>query len=420
MMRILVLSQYYRPEPIAKPPELAEALQGRGHRVSALTSFPNYPSGKLHSGYRLKLMQREVIAGIPVLRALTFPYHGRRASGRILNYASFALFATLVGFVAPPCDIIYVWHPPLTIGIAAWLVARFRRVPFVYDVQDIWPESVTLSGVVRPGSWLLSTMSALERFVYARADHLIVVTEGARQNLITKGVPATKVSVLPHWVDDRLFDAVGREQVRLVRETYAWGSRFVALFAGNIGLLQGLETLVRAAAELPPDAGVLLVLVGDGTDKSRLEKLAIEIGATDRVQFIEQQPPDRMPALMAAADVLLVHLKRSAMSHHVIPTKTLAYMAAGKPLLMAMEGAAADLARASGAGTPVPPEEPGALARAMLALRSMDAGEREAMGSRGREYVRVHLSRDKVVPQYEALFQRMVDARADRSSSRHP
>ena len=418
-MRILVLSQYYRPEPIAKPPELAEALQERGHRVSAVTSFPNYPTGRLHPGYRLRLMQREVIAGVPVLRALTFPYHGRRAFGRILNYVSFALFATLVGLLAPPCDVIYVWHPPLTIGIAAWIVARLRRVPFVYDVQDIWPESVTLSGVIPPDSRLLSVIAALERFVYARADHLIVVTDGARQNLIAKGVPASKVSVLPHWVDDRLFETVSPEEARRVRETYAWGSRFVALFAGNLGLLQGLETVIRAAAELPADSGVLVVFVGDGTDKSHLKRLSIEIGVKDRVQFVEQQPPDRMPALMAAADLLLVHLKRSAMSHCVIPTKTLAYMASGKPILMAMEGAAADLAKASGAGTIVPPEDPGALARAILTLRSMAAEERAAMGSRGREYVKAKLARDKVIPQYEALLGRMVDARTDRTSSRH-
>ena len=146
----------------------------------------------------------EIIDAVPVVRAFEFPYHGKRVLGRILNYGSFMLAAPLAAFRAPKADVIYVWSPPLTIGIAAWIIARLRGIPFVYDVQDIWPEAVVLSGMLKPG-FHAKCLSVLERFVYRRADHILVVTEGARDNLVKKGVPMEKLSVMPHWVDGELF-----------------------------------------------------------------------------------------------------------------------------------------------------------------------------------------------------------------------
>ncbi len=203
-MRILVLSQYYKPEPIPKPVELAQALRSRGHDVTVITGFPNYPDGKLYKGYRLRPMKREVLDGVPVIRTYEYPYHGKQALGRILNYCSFMISALLGSFFAPKLDAIYVWHPPLTIGVTAWMIARLRGIPFVYDVQDIWPESAILSGMLQPGR-LVNCMAWLESFVYRRANHIFVVTEGARNNLISKSIDPRKISAMPHWIDEKLF-----------------------------------------------------------------------------------------------------------------------------------------------------------------------------------------------------------------------
>jgi colanic acid biosynthesis glycosyl transferase WcaI len=402
-MRVLILSQYYSPEPVPKPAEMADALRRRGHQVSVLTGYPSYPSGDLYAGYRLRLAERTNIDGVPVVRCFEYPAHGTRALGRIANYLSFMISAPFASVLAPGCDVIYVWHPPLTVGIAAAVIARLRGVRFVYDVQDIWPESALLSGMLQPGL-IVRFLSRLERVVYRLADHILVVTEGARQNLIQKGVPAEKVSVARHWIDVRVFTQVESDTRRAVRDRYGWGDQFVVLFGGNIGLVQGLDCVVDAAAALPDDS-TRIVMVGDGTDLSRLQERVATLGLDRRVQFLGRQPPDLMPALFAGADALLVHLKKSELSRLVIPTKTMAYLASGRPIIMAMEGAAADLVSAAGAGIQVPSEHPDALVEAIETMRRMPESERAAMGARGAEYLSANFTRDTVIPEYEAILQ---------------
>ena len=410
-MRVLIVSQYYAPEPVPKPSELAEALVRRGHTVAVLTGYPNYPSGDLYDGFRLRPMQRTVVDGIPVVRSYEYPYHGTRAIGRVLNYASFMLSAPIASLFMPKCDVIYVWHPPLTVGVAAAIIARLRRVAFLYDVQDIWPESAVLSGLLKEG-WLVRFMSWLEKAVYRQADHLLVVTEGARQNLLRKGVPHEKVSVGKHWIDPGLFAPERGGGARAaIRKEQGWDDRFVLLFAGNLGLVQGLDTLIDAAAAVPPSSNALIVIVGDGTDRQRLQDRVRELGLEDRVQFLARRPMAAMPPLFAAADALLVHLRKSELSRMVIPTKTLAYLAAGRPIVMAMEGAAADLVTHARAGIVLPPEDPSRLVEAIETMRTMAEPEREAMGGRATEYLSAHFAKDVVIPEYEALLQQLADAR---------
>lgn len=407
-MRVLILSQYYSPEPVPKPSELAQALTARGHEVTVLTGYPNYPSGDLYEGYRLRPLQRTSIDGIRVIRAFEYPYHGTRAVGRLVNYASFMLSAPIASLLAPRFDVIYVWHPPLSVGVAAAIIARMRRVRFIYDVQDIWPESAILSGLLRDGA-LVRFMGRLERWIYRRADHLLVVTPGARENLEAKGVPREKISVAKHWIDDTVFTGPtvsGSE----VRAEHRWGDRFIVLFAGNLGLVQGLDTVLDAAALLPAESNARIVMVGDGADRQRLQERVRSLGLEDRVQFLPRRPIEAMPPLLAAADALLVHLKKSDLSRLVIPTKTLAYLAAGRPIIMAMEGAAADLVSDAGAGIVLPSGDPAALASAIETMRGLPAPSRAGMGSRAVQYLSAHFTKSVVIPEYEALLARLAGA----------
>jgi colanic acid biosynthesis glycosyl transferase WcaI len=406
-MRVLILSHYCEPEPIPKPMEMAQELRKKGHETSVLTGFPNYPSGKLYPNYRLGAVKREEIGGIHVTRSFMFPYHGKSVFGRLVNYVSFMISAVLGSFFTPPCDVIYVWHPPLTVGVAAWLIGRLRKVPFVYDVQDIWPESAVLSGIIKEG-WLVGLMHGLEHLVYRKANHILVVTDGARNNLIGKGVAPDKISVMPHWVDENQFVKTGEEVREKMRQRYSWSDRFVVMFAGNIGMVQGLDTLLFATKELIDDSKFLIVLIGDGTDKARLQRISDSMGLKGKLQLIDRQPSDRMPNFMAASDALMVHLKRSELSRYVIPTKTLSYLAAGKPILLAMDGAAAQLVKEAGAGIVIPPESPAELADAVRRLADMPLSQRLEMGRLGREYALAHLSKPKVIPMYEAILQRAV------------
>jgi glycosyltransferase involved in cell wall biosynthesis len=408
-MKLLILSQYYKPEPIPKPSDLAEQLSRKGHSVSVVTGLPNYPAGVLYPGFRLGLVQRETLDGVKVVRTFELPYHGKSSIGRMLNYLTFMITAPFGSFFVPRCDVMYVWHPPLTVGVAAWLIARLHGIPFIYDVQDIWPESVVLSGMVR-NKIVIRMLSMLERFIYRRADHIFVVTRGARENLLEKGVNPEKVSVMPHWIDETKSAPIDTETRQRIRQTYGWTDKFVILFAGNIGMVQGLDAVVRAAALLPQGGGFLISLIGDGADRQRLRELAKSLDVDDRIEFVDRHPAAEMPALMEASDALLVHLKSAPMAHWVIPTKIFAYLSAAKPILVAMEGAAADLVRDSGAGIVVPPSDAAALAQAICRLRDLPQEDREAMGRRGREYLVTKYSMQTVIAQYEQKLQTIAAA----------
>jgi colanic acid biosynthesis glycosyl transferase WcaI len=411
-MRILVLSQYYAPEPIPKPVDLAVALARRGHDVTVLTGFPNYPSGRLYDGYRLRPMRREIIDGVPVVRAFELPYHGRSALGRLANYGSFMLAAPLASTRLGRFDVIYVWHPPLTMGVAAWLVSLITRAPFAYDVQDIWPDAAVLSGLLRPGVFV-RLLSRLERFVYRRAAHLFVATDAARTNLLDKGVPPDRVTTMSHWVDEALLtDRTGSAEAADLRRRCGWEDRFVVMFAGNLGLVQGLDTVLQAAARLR-DTDVHLVFVGDGVDRPRLIAMTTDLDLRDRVTFIDRQSPEALSAYHAAADALVVHLRRSPLSDFVIPLKTASYLAAGRPIVAATGGAAGELVERAGAGCAVSPDDPEALAAVLRRLRALPADERAAMGDRGRAFARARLAAGVVVPQYEAELARIASVHAD-------
>lgn len=400
-MRIIVLSHFYDPEPIPKPSELAEELQRRGHAVAVITGFPNYPSGQLYPGYRLSLLHREVQNGVPVLRTWVWPSHGTSRLGRAANYLSAMTSAVLGGVVAPPADVLYVFHPPLTIGVAAWLIGRLKRAPFVLDVQDIWPESIVLAGLLS-NPWIIRALHALERFVYRRAALLLVVTDRARANLVEKGVPRDRILVMPHWIDEDLFDAVPQEEAAKTRAQLGLGDRFVVMFAGNMGLLQGLDTVLDAAVLLR-DTPASFVLVGDGADRERLQRRVRAMGLPN-VVFVDRQPMTAMPRYLASADALLVHLKRSGVSDFVIPTKTMAYLASGKPILMAMDGPSARLIEQAGAGVAIPPEDPAALAEAVRRLMALPTRAREGVGASGQAYACAHFVKSHVITQYEQVL----------------
>lgn len=407
-MRILILSQYYTPEPIPKPSDLARELTRLGHEVAVLTGVPHYPKGVVYDGYRARWKHREVIDGVSVTRMYEYPYHGTHAIRRMLNYASFMISAPIGAFGLGRFDAIYVWHPPLTMGIAAWLVGKITRAPFVYDVQDIWPDAAVMAGLLKPGR-VVGVLKHLERFVYRRAAHLLVVTEGARQNLIGKGVPPERVTPMPQWVDDHAFTTPAPDAVAAARRACGGDGRFLVLFTGNLGLVQGLDTVVEAAATLR-DLPIRMAFVGDGADRARLEQVSRTLRAEDVVTFVDRRPAADMPAFMTAADALLVHLRKSDLSDYIIPSKTLTYLAAGRPIVMAMEGAAAELVQRAGAGVTVPSADPRALAHALRGLIDRPAAERDAMGARGREYARLHLTRQVLASQYEAIFARVARA----------
>lgn len=401
-MRVLVLAQYYDPVPVPKPGEVARWLAARGHDVSVLTGLPNYPSGVLMPGYRLTPWRKETRDGISVRRAFELPYHGRSALGRMLNYGSFMAAGSVAALFIRRPTVVYAWHPPLTVGVVAAVLASVRKAPFVYDVQDVWPDSALMSGMLREGA-MTSVLRKVERFVYRRAAHLLVVTEGAKENLIAKGAAPERISVVPHWADESAFAKPDGSARAWAARFLEKDGRFVVTFAGNIGLLQRLDTILHAAKRLT-DSRIAFRIVGDGADRPRLERLAKEMGLSN-VRFLGARPSSDMAAVFAESDALVVPFAAGPLGELVIPTKTLAYLAAGRPIVMAMSGPATRMVEEAGAGVAVPSDDPDRLAAVVLELSHRSDDDRHEMGERGRAYALAHFRRDDVMRTIEQILE---------------
>lgn len=402
-MRVLILTQWYPPEPAMLLQELAQSLQGLGHEVSVLTGFPNYPSGELYPGYRIRLHQRETLAGVPIVRVPLYPEHSNSGARRVLNYASFALSAAVLGpLISSRPDVIFVYHPPLTIGLPAYVLSRLWRVPFVYQIQDMWPETLSATGMFN-NKRLLRWIGRFALWVYGKAHDILVSSPGFCRNLVEKGVPSQKIHVISNWVDPQTYYRA-EPDAQLAQELGLAG-RFNVMFAGNMGEAQGLETVIEAAKLLESDERVQFILVGDGIALPRLLQLAQQQNLAN-VRFLGRYPSQEMPRLYALADALLVHLKDDPLFRITIPHKTLAYLGSGKPVLAAVAGDVASLITSNGAGIACEPENPQALAAAVHSLQSLSEQERQAMGERGMLAARTEYSRDALVGKIEAVLKR--------------
>jgi len=411
-MRILILTQHYPPEPFPRPADLAQWLVRRGHHVVVITGFPYYPTGTLFPGTKMRIWSREVVEGVSILRLPLYLDHSRSPVRRALNYGSFSLSTAILGpLLSGSIDAIYVEHPSTLFALSAWLVSRLRRVPFVYMVDDIWPDSVQASGMLRHRE-LLAGIELLEQFVYKRAGAITVISQGNRDRLVSKGVPECKVHFVPHYANEEIYEPVIPDPI--LREKLGVTRRFTIVFAGHIGMAQGLDVVLSAAEMLVDLPEVMFLIVGEGPDRSRLQDLA-RTRRVNNVRFIGRRPAEEMPYLFALADGLLVHLRDAPTFRLTIPSKTIAYMACGRPVIMAVEGDAAELIRSTGAGLTCLPENPEELAHAVRKLWGMSPDARAGMGRAGRQrFLRCH-TRTVVLKQYEAL---LVGIQGDRPTSR--
>ncbi len=401
-MRILMLTQWFDPEPALKGLPFARALTSRGHEVQVLTGFPNYPGGRVYDGYAIKAFQREVIDGVRILRVPLYPSHDKSSLRRIGNYVSFALSATTIGSVlSKPADIMYVYHPPGTIGLPAMFLKMVRGLPFVYDIQDFWPDTLASTGMLdHPVA--LRLVDAFCRLVYREACKIAVLSPGFKEMLQNKGVPGEKIEVVYNWCDDQGIKRGSRNED--LARALGLADRFNVIFAGNMGMAQGLGAVTAAAAILEPRfPEIQFVLVGGGVEADSLKRRAEELRLRN-VLFLARRPLNEIGEIINLADVLLVHLKDSPLSRATIPSKTQAYMAAGRPLLMGVLGDAADLVRNAGAGLSCQPGDPGSIAVAVERFFRMPEEEREAMGNSGRTFFERELSLDVGVSRFERLF----------------
>ncbi len=401
-----MLTQYFQPEPNFKGLPLAKALRDRGHQVQVLTGFPNYPGGKLYAGYKLRLWLREEMDGIEIVRVPLIPSHNRNGIHRILNYLSFGLAACMLG----PClikkpDIVFVYNL-ITLGPAFRAIRMFTGARVVIDVLDLWPESVNESGMLR-STFASRILAWWCKHEYQAADKLIACTPGFKQNLANRGIDQSKLEMIYNWCDESSINVPVPDPT--VSEELGFSNHFNIVFAGTMGVMQALDTVIEAARFIQVECpDVRFTFVGGGIEVDRLKTAASSL---PNVVFLPQMPPSEIGKVLANADVLLVHLKNVPIFEITIPSKVQAYMYAGKPILCGVRGDAATLVHLAGAGVVFEPENARSLVDAIRKLKSMMPSELRDMGLSGKRFYDDKLSFVKGVSQLESVFHDTVPAK---------
>ena len=405
-MRILFITQWFEPENVPKGLAFAKELKKLGHEVQILTGFPNYPTGIVFHPYKIKFLQKEYIEGVSVIRVPLYPSHDRSSLRRIVNYASFALSAASIGVVAiKKPDIAYVYHPPLTVSLPAIVMRLMRGVPFVYDIQDLWPDTLPTSGMFN-NRFGLKLIGALCKFTYRFADKIVVLSPGLKKVLSKRGVPDEKIEVIYNWCDDR---SLGDDELdpQLVKELGLSGN-FNIVFAGNIGLGQALDSVIEAASMLKTDCpSAQIVIIGQGVELDRLKTKASNL---DNVIFLPPKPFKEIGAYLRQADALLLHLKDDPLFEITIPSKLQAYLAIGRPIIVGVKGSAAKLVDEAGAGLSCVPQNPSSIAKTICDLNSLSESQRKLMGQRGREFYKRTMSLEVGTKRFEKLFRSVLDS----------
>lgn len=412
-LRVLFLTQGFDPEPGAiRGLPLAKWFLGRGHEVEVITGVPNYPGGKVYDGYKIRFLQREVMDGVPVIRVPLYPSHDSSTIRRISTYVSFALSAATIGaFAAKRADVCFVVSPPPTLGLPAFVLKYLRRIPFVYHVSDMWPDSAVESGMLGDGRLKRVSEKVLHwwcNLIYRKSAAVTVLADTPLEVLADRGVTREKLTVVYNWADESLFYPMQKD-ADLARELDISTHRFNLIYAGNFGIFQNLEVAIRAAHKIRDEAPNLrLILLGTGTEEAKLKALVKDLGASN-VSFRDRRPYSEMPAVSALADAMLVHLSDIPLLRLTVPSKTQVALAMGIPMLMAAVSDTARMATDGQAGVVCRPDDPDAMAEAMLELYGASDEELKSFGENGLHYYHNKISLESGGMKMLRIFQDVVD-----------
>ncbi len=406
-LQILYISHYYPPEvnaPAVRVSGLAHAWSQRGHKVSVLTGFPNHPGGIIPPVYRGKLGTNEMDGPVRVLRTWLYAAPNKGFAKRILNYLTFMFSAILSGLIrSGKQDIIIATSPQFFVAVAGYILSRLKRVPFVFEVRDVWPEEIVAVGAMKRGV-IIRALERVEMFLYRKAVLIVAVAQGTIDILTARGVPAEKIVLLPNGVDLEEFEGLADNHE--IRDQLNLNGHFLVSYIGTHGMAHNLKTIVKAAHRLRNQEDIRFMFVGDGADKGNLLKLKEQLGL-ENITFVPQQPREAVPRYYATSDLCLVPLRTAGLFTKNIPSKIYEVMACGKPIVIGTHGESRRLVEEAGAGIGVEPDDDAALARAILDL-SQDHERIEQMGVRGRVYAEKHCRRSDIADRYITRINQLV------------
>jgi glycosyltransferase involved in cell wall biosynthesis len=407
-MRILVIHQYYLGKDDAggsRFNQFAKHWTAKGHRVTVIAGTVHYATGKRDERYKGKwIVEGKESDKIKVLRTYVSARYNKSFVGRLWAYISFTISSTWAGlFRSGKQDLVLATSPPLLVGITGYLISKIKRIPFIFEVRDLWPESAIDMGVLN-NRLAIKLAYWLESFIYKSADKINVLTPAFKETLLRKGVASNKIVMIPNGADLDIFRPGAKEN--RVREKYGWDNRFVVMYIGAHGLANHLIQLVEVARESREHENILFVLVGDGMEKPKLAARAKEYGLKN-IQFIDSQPKSQIANFVNASDVCTAVLKKADTFKTVYPNKVFDYMSCAKPVIIAIDGAARRLIEDARAGIYVEPENIEEFKKAVLKLYN-NLNLCTEYGQNGYEYVKKHFSRESLADQYEVVLQGMV------------
>ncbi len=379
--------------------ELARYLVERGHHVTVVTSPVSYLTGTAQ-GQRIPWIEKQEQGGITFIRTYAFPALHRSFVQRVFSFFSFMASSFLAGLGVKDVDLVWGTSPPIFQGVTAWALARLKRAPFLFEVRDLWPAFAIGVGVLRQ-PLLIRLSEWLEHFLYRHADRVMVNSPGFLAHVKERG--ARRVEFIPNGADPRMFDpqASGAE----FRSQNGLEGKYIALYAGAHGMSNDLEVLLEAASRLRQRPEIAILLLGDGKEKPALTRRAADLGL-DNVHFLPPVPKKDMPQVLAAADACIAILKPIPLYATVYPNKVFDYMAAGRPVVLAIDGVIREVVEAAGAGIYTPAGDAVALAKAIQSL----ADDRQAgrlMGLRGRQAVDQRFDRAALAMDLARLIEEM-------------
>jgi len=360
--------------------EMARFLVSRGHRVTIVASPVSYLTGKSQTDKVQWLEREQPEEGITILRVFTYPALHKSFFHRLVSFFSFMISSFLVGLSVKQVDLVWGTSPPIFQGVTAWLIARIKGVRFLFEVRDLWPAFAVAAGVLRNPS-LIRLSEGLERFLYRHADRVMVNSPGFIEHVSRNG--ARWVELVPNGADPSMFDP--HQNGSRTRQQWGLEGEFVVLYAGAHGLSNDLEVVLQSANILRDEPHIRFVLVGDGKEKFRLIRQAEEMGLTN-VIFMPPVAKKEMSEILSAADACLAILKPLEWYKTTYPNKVFDYMAAAKPVVLAIDGVIREVVETHNAGIAVPPGDPQALAQVIRSLAADPQKTRE-MGLAGRRAV---------------------------------
>lgn len=402
-MRLLFLSHYFPPEvnaPANRTFEHARIWAREGHEVHVVTGFPSHPRGVLFPGWERRWHRHEVVEGVHVHRVWTYLAPNAGVVRRTLNYLSFVPTSVWRALRLGRFDVILATSPQFFNAVAGYLSAVLKRTPWVFELRDLWPESIVAVGAVRP-SLAIRLLERLELRMYRHASRVVCVTKAFVRTLVERGVPAARLAYVPNGIEPEAWE--GAERAEAWRERLGAGPEDVAVtYVGTVGMAHGLGMVLDAAERLRDEPRIRFAVVGEGAERERLQREA-RVRGLESVKFAGMVPRADVPSVLAASDVSLVLLRDAPTFRTVLPSKMFEAMAAAKPVVLGVDGQAREVLEASGGGVFVPPGDAGRLADVLREL-AHDAGRRSALGRAGRAFVAREFDRDAWARRFTRLL----------------